>query len=406
MKKFTYLILMGLLAIGLTMPAAIPVSAASPTITLISSTTTQTAGYTITDPVAAPLNPNNYSAPAWQKSVVLVKGTSAHPSWVDPASDANFVGSGAQWISTTGASWGDENSYMGDSWRLYKATFTIPAGSVVTSGGIEVTSDNAFTVYLNDISTVVGTSGYVYGDAPSPYPTPSTFEKVYSYSFTPLVGNNALYFVVRNWPNIGYRNPTGLLYKAVIQYRKPTPKEIDPATLTTLTINTAGQGTVTGAGPFASGTVVSVSATPASGWQFVNWTGDAVANSSSASTTIIMNGNKTITANFTQIPLNQLSIVVLTPNGGETWIVGSKQVITWKMEGLTGYLQIDVLKAGIWVKTLASRVTASEASYTWLIPDSWGPSSEYSINISSVSNPGISDTSDGNFTINLKPPRK
>jgi len=77
---------------------------------------------------------------------------------------------------------------------------------------------------------------------------------------------------------------------------------IDPATLTTLTINTAGQGTVTGAGPFASGTVVSVSATPASGWQFVNWTGDAVANSSSASTTITMNGNKTITANFTINP--------------------------------------------------------------------------------------------------------
>jgi len=77
---------------------------------------------------------------------------------------------------------------------------------------------------------------------------------------------------------------------------------IDLAMLATLTINTAGQGTVTGAGPFASGTVVSVSATPASGWQFVNWTGDAVANSSSASTTITMNGNKTITANFTINP--------------------------------------------------------------------------------------------------------
>jgi len=77
---------------------------------------------------------------------------------------------------------------------------------------------------------------------------------------------------------------------------------IDLAMLATLTINTAGQGTVTGAGPFASGTVVSVSATPASGWQFVNWTGDAVANSSSASTTINMNGNKTITANFTINP--------------------------------------------------------------------------------------------------------
>jgi uncharacterized repeat protein (TIGR02543 family) len=68
-----------------------------------------------------------------------------------------------------------------------------------------------------------------------------------------------------------------------------------------LTINTVGSGTTTGAGPYNSGTVVTLNATPASGWQFVGWTGDAAANNSSASTTITMNGNKTITANFSQI---------------------------------------------------------------------------------------------------------
>jgi uncharacterized repeat protein (TIGR02543 family) len=45
------------------------------------------------------------------------------------------------------------------------------------------------------------------------------------------------------------------------------------------------------------GTVINISATPAEGYHFASWTGD-VADSASASTVLIMNGNKTVTANF------------------------------------------------------------------------------------------------------------
>ena len=51
---------------------------------------------------------------------------------------------------------------------------------------------------------------------------------------------------------------------------------------------------------YASGTVVNIIATPAAGYVFVNWSGD-VAQSNSASTTVTMNGNKIITANFTHV---------------------------------------------------------------------------------------------------------
>ncbi|WP_367354611.1 PKD domain-containing protein [Atribacter sp.] len=68
-------------------------------------------------------------------------------------------------------------------------------------------------------------------------------------------------------------------------------------TLTT-TVSPDGSGTVSGAGIYNAGSLVEVTATPTAGYQFVNWTGD-VANPNSASTTVTMNGNKTVTAVFT-----------------------------------------------------------------------------------------------------------
>ena len=72
-----------------------------------------------------------------------------------------------------------------------------------------------------------------------------------------------------------------------------------------LTISSTDGGSVTvpGEGTFAfdEGTVVSLVAEAAgTGWLFVNWTGDVgtVANINAASTTITMNGDYSITANF------------------------------------------------------------------------------------------------------------
>jgi uncharacterized repeat protein (TIGR02543 family) len=74
----------------------------------------------------------------------------------------------------------------------------------------------------------------------------------------------------------------------------------------TLTINsspTAG-GTVTGAGTHNAGTPVEVRATAASGYTFSNWTvtgsGATIASPNSATTTVTLTANATITANFTE----------------------------------------------------------------------------------------------------------
>ncbi len=75
-----------------------------------------------------------------------------------------------------------------------------------------------------------------------------------------------------------------------------------PAPTATLTMAVNGSGSTTpaaGAQEYPEGDTVTITATAASGWQFDNWTGD-VANSNSATTTVTMNTDKTVTANFSE----------------------------------------------------------------------------------------------------------
>ncbi|MGL1936358.1 MAG: glycoside hydrolase family 3 C-terminal domain-containing protein [Fibrobacterales bacterium] len=68
-----------------------------------------------------------------------------------------------------------------------------------------------------------------------------------------------------------------------------------------LTVTTVGNGTVTpNQGSFVEGETVGLTATPASGSRFVEWTGDLVGTN--INTTIIMDDHKNITALFEEIP--------------------------------------------------------------------------------------------------------
>jgi uncharacterized repeat protein (TIGR02543 family) len=95
----------------------------------------------------------------------------------------------------------------------------------------------------------------------------------------------------------------------------------------TLTVTSTAGGLITapGEGIFAydAGTVVNLLATPATGYRFVNWTGDvgAIKNTNAASTTIAMTGNYSITANFEAIapwvpPAVQYGLIVSLGTGG------------------------------------------------------------------------------------------
>ena len=59
-------------------------------------------------------------------------------------------------------------------------------------------------------------------------------------------------------------------------------------------------------------------ATPSSGYQFVNWTGDVdtIANVNDASTTITLNGDYSLTANFEAIPTGQYRLAIASSGCG------------------------------------------------------------------------------------------
>jgi ribosomal protein L21E len=87
----------------------------------------------------------------------------------------------------------------------------------------------------------------------------------------------------------------------------------------TLTINISGQGTTNpsqGTHTYDAGTVVTITANPASGWKFDHWGGDASGTSTSVSVT--MNSNKSVTAYFTEEITYYTLTMHASPSGGGT----------------------------------------------------------------------------------------
>jgi Leucine-rich repeat (LRR) protein len=91
----------------------------------------------------------------------------------------------------------------------------------------------------------------------------------------------------------------------------------------TLTVGVTGSGSTSptvGQHTYAAGTVVSIIATPASGYQFVGWSGhmDTIANVNAASTTITMNDDYSIIANFEQTVVTYYALTMAVTGSGST----------------------------------------------------------------------------------------
>jgi len=101
-----------------------------------------------------------------------------------------------------------------------------------------------------------------------------------------------------------------------------------PPSQYSLSVSSTAGGSVTtpGEGTFmcSAGAVLSLVAVPATGYQFVNWTGNVgtVANVNAASTTITMNGAYSITANFAAIPGGQYNLTISSTAGGSVTTPG------------------------------------------------------------------------------------
>jgi hypothetical protein len=102
----------------------------------------------------------------------------------------------------------------------------------------------------------------------------------------------------------------------------------EPMVYTLTTISTAAGGSIIipGEGDFDydGGTVVDLVAEVEPGYRFVNWTGDVdtIVDPDSASTTITMNDDYSITANFEPLPSVEHSLTINSTEGGEVTTPG------------------------------------------------------------------------------------
>ncbi len=103
----------------------------------------------------------------------------------------------------------------------------------------------------------------------------------------------------------------------------------------TLTMLTVGQGMVSPSNQsYLSGTLVPLFAVKSAGWSFDGWTGDATGTSN---TTIMMSGNKTVTATFTQ---NTYALTMITVGQG-TVSPGNHTYLSGTVVNLEAFSALD-----------------------------------------------------------------
>ncbi|MFO7996422.1 MAG: leucine-rich repeat domain-containing protein [Dehalococcoidia bacterium] len=111
-------------------------------------------------------------------------------------------------------------------------------------------------------------------------------------------------------------------------------------------VTTPGEGTFT----YDEGTVVSLVAQPDEGYQFVNWSGDVgtVASANTTSTTIVVEGNYSITASFKEIPPVEYDLTISSTAGGLVTVPGegtftynASTVIDLVANPLSGYYFVN-----------------------------------------------------------------
>ena len=93
------------------------------------------------------------------------------------------------------------------------------------------------------------------------------------------------------------------------------------------------------------------------------------------------------------------SITVNSPNGGESWDLGSTQQIEWIALGeVSNAINIDLYKGGTHQESIVDG-TDNNGSYDWNIPDTLPVGSDYTVIITDANKPALSDESDADFAL-------
>ncbi len=147
---------------------------------------------------------------------------------------------------------------------------------------------------------------------------------------------------------------------------------------------------------YSQGTPVTLTATAAQDSTFTGWTGGGC--SGTGACTVTMTADTTVSAAFDI----SCSLTITSPNGGESWQVGTQYQIQWTYTGTAGStIQVDLLKGGVFDRTIESGTSSGSGlkGWNWRIAGDQTLGADYRIRISSSTISVCNDTSDADFTI-------
>jgi len=171
------------------------------------------------------------------------------------------------------------------------------------------------------------------------------------------------------------------------------------ATQYSLSINVSpiGSGSVSGEGSYDPDTSVTLTATPNSGYEFENWSGDVISTINQL--IITMDGDKDIIANFTQVGSIRVSIVPEeVVSAGAQWRVADES--SWRNSG-TIKSDVQFATYTIEFKDIVGWITPPNKEVTVFaaVPDPWINSDPYvSEDVIAPENSTISINSGANYT--------
>jgi uncharacterized protein (TIGR02145 family) len=230
-------------------------------------------GWSSTDPMV-----NSNGGTTWDDSTP--SGTEWEPAndpcpsgWRVPTTEEQ------QSLLNSGSSWTTQSGVTGGVFGTAPNTIFLPAAGYRSS-------------YDGSLDNDAGTIGY--------YWSSTQYDSGYAWYLYFVDGGYTVY-------NDGYRR-RGFSVRCVQDNTTPSTNYT-----VTVSANPTGGGTVSGGGTYAEGASCTVTATPNSGYTFVNWTENSTEVSTAATYQFSVTANRTLVANFTQTAETGVEI------GGIVW---------------------------------------------------------------------------------------
>lgn len=114
------------------------------------------------------------------------------------------------------------------------------------------------------------------------------------------------------------------------------------------------------------------------------------------------NQNKVVSRYSAEVSAFLSPLILTSPNGGESWDIGTVQNITWSSSELTGNLRIELWKSNKKFCIIAANIPIANGNYAWTVGNNTvvqiPVGNDYKVKIITA-NGLYNDISDGSFSI-------